>query len=150
MDRSSLRQLRDLGVKWLVRTPFTDDELHLGVTTALAEGGWADVRKSPRVPITAPVKLRGPLGCIAGTVHDLSVGGLFLAVAEPLEVETRLSLDLAIGDRTLALSGSVVHLSRRLSPRREVGFGVCFDPVGEEDARTLREFVDARMGSVRL
>jgi hypothetical protein len=150
VDRSYLRQLRDLGVKWLVRTPFTDDELHLGVTAALAEGSWADVRKSPRVPITVPVTVRGPLGCIAGTVQDLSAGGLFLAVVDPPEVGTRLSVELAIGDRTLALSGSVVHLSRRLSPRGEVGFGVCFDPVGEADARTLREFVDARMDSVRL
>jgi hypothetical protein len=148
--RSSLRELRNVGVKWLVQTPFTDDELHLGVTQALAEGSWADVRKSHRAPITVPVTLRGPHGCIAGTVQDLSVNGLFFAVSDPPEVGTRLSLELVIGDRTLALSGTVVHLSRRLSPRGEVGFGLCFDPVGEADARTLREFVDAHMGSVRL
>ena len=148
--RSALRELRNVGVKWLVQTPFTDDELHLGVTQALAEGSWEDVRKSRRAPITVPITLHGPQGYIAGKVQDLSVQGLFLSSSERPEVGARLSLELVIGDRTLALSGSVVHLSRRLSPRGEVGFGVCFDPVGEADARTLREFVDARMDSVRL
>jgi hypothetical protein len=148
--RSSMHALRELGVKWLVQAPFSEDELHLGLTAALAEGSWPDVRKSPRVPITVPVTVMGPHGGIPGTVQDLSTGGLFLATATPPAIGTRLSVELAIGHRTLAFSGRVIHLCRRLSPRGEVGLGLSFGPLREEDARALGEFVRARLGSVRL
>jgi Tfp pilus assembly protein PilZ len=148
--RAEARHLADLGFRWLVRRPFTHEELHLGASAALGAGNWSDGRKSPRVPVDMKVDVARPGSIDHALVCDLSAGGMFLAMANPPELDASLIIEMELGARTMLLRGVVAHCSHRASPDRSHGVGVRFDDLEPSDSRTIADYVEARLGSVRL
>ena len=148
--RSEARHLGDLGFRWLVRRPFTADELMLGVMAALSAGNWEDAREDPRVPVDLRVDVARPGSIDVATVRDLSASGLFLGMSDPPELGAAIVIELELGARLMLLRGNVVHCSRRATPTGDLGVGVQFERLDEADARTIRDYVEARLGSVRL
>ena len=71
-------------------------------------------------------------------------------MARPPEIGDSLVIELELGARVMLLHGDVVHCSTRSTPGREVGAGIRFDRLDEADARNISEYVEARLGSVRL
>lgn len=148
--RAEARELSDLGFLWLVRDPFTAEELHLGAVAALGTTQWSDVRKSPRVPVSLVTDVAKPGGIVPARICDVSAGGMFLELAQPPEVGTAIMVEMTLGARAMMLHGIVTHSSKRATPAQEVGVGVSFDRLEEGDARAIVDYVEARLGSVRL
>ena len=148
--RDEARKLTDLGFQWWVRTPYTPEELHLGVEAALGRSKWAEARQMPRVPVRVPVELARPGGFDRAEVLDISSGGLFLETSTALDAGTAVLVEMQLGARTMMLKGTVAHCSVRSTPGRESGAGVKFEQLAPEDERAISEFVEARLSSVRL
>lgn len=148
--RAEARHLADLGFLWLVRRPFTPPELHLGASAALSAGSWSDARTSPRVPVDLRVEVACPGRISTATVRDLSAGGMFLAMQNPPENGADLVIEMELGARKMLLRGSVVHSSHRAAPGSEFGVGIQFERLEDGDGRAVADYVDARLGSVRL
>ncbi len=150
LGRSEARQLSDQGFPWLVRSPFTPEELHLGVAAALGASTWADARKVPRVPVSLRIDVARPGGIVPARVCDVSAGGMFLELTDPPPLGTPLMVEMTLGARTMMLRAIVTHQSRRATPGREAGVGVTFDQLDDGDERAIGDYVAARLGSVRL
>jgi len=148
--RSEARQLGDLGFSWLVRAPYSPEELHLGVAAALGASTWSDARKTPRVPVCLRTDVARPGGIVPAVVRDVSGGGMFLEMESPPAVGTAIMVEMTLGARAMMLRGIVMHQSRRATPGREIGAGVAFEGLDPDDERAIVEYVEARLGSVRL
>ena len=149
-SRAEARHLADLGFQWLVRRPFTLEELHLAASAAIGAGSWADTRTSPRVPVNLRVDVARPGSIDSARVCDLSAGGLFLAMVNPPEIGEALIIEMALGASDMLLRGVAVHRSHRATPDNEFGVGVRFENLEESAGRSVEDYVEARLGSVRL
>ncbi len=149
-SRADARHLADLGFQWLVRRPFTLEELHLAASAAIGAGNWADTRRFPRVPVHLRVDVARPGSIDSALVCDLSAGGLFLAMANPPEVGEALIIEMALGANDMLLRGIATHRSHRATPGGEFGVGVRFENLEESAGRSVADYVEARLGSVRL
>jgi hypothetical protein len=67
----------------------------------------------------------------AGTIRDLSMDGVFILDSEPLEVGTRITFSLHLGNETVAFQGIV----RRSVPQE--GMGVQFTGMSRDARKSL-------------
>lgn len=158
-ERAQLRALRDRGIHWVVYAPYDAAELRFAVAAALATEDDLDPRGGLRVPIRIEARLETCSAAVAAEpdrdafVRNLSIGGAYLALADPPEVGEHLSVSFHLGERPLRVAARAVHrLAEPLPGRaeREPGIGVAFGPLEPEDQRHLAEFIRERVGSFRL
>lgn len=97
-----------------------------------------DRRMEQRVPLTAAVVLDGPNGRATGTSIDVSCGGIFVELEEPLPVGMELSLQIAVEDDEgpLRLHG-VVRWAREGDDAYAPGVGIAFARVGPAELDVL-------------
>jgi hypothetical protein len=102
-------------------------------TAVLAE----ERRRNPRLARAIEVEIDGLPAPLRLTSRDISEGGVFLFHPHPPPLDLELDLYLRAGDRTLALSGRVVH------HLPGIGFGVRFEPPSPAIAAAVTAFVAA-------
>lgn len=112
----------------------------------------ANRRRFVRVPLAARVVLSSPTveELVAGPLHDISLGGLFIKTSAQRAIGTRISIRIAVpGEEvTLQLAGTVVRaVSVEESRRSELpaGLGVQFTAMDELTQATLQRLVDAAL-----
>jgi hypothetical protein len=152
-ERARLAALRERGVRWVLWEPYEAGELRFAVSAVLASGDVLEPRRGLRVPIRLPVSLRHARRAAEAEIENLSVGGAWVALAEPPEVGASLLLEFPIGERLLRCSAQVVHRLEAAQPSRgetAPGMGVAFAPLGSLDARLLEGFVRERVESFRI
>ena len=91
-----------------------------------------------RVTLTKPKRVIP----IEGTVHDLSLGGLFLATSRRLGLDKRVALDLPLPDGPLTVTGQIVWSRRTPQGQSPAGLGLKFDPLTGKDHDRLDAFLD--------
>jgi hypothetical protein len=151
-ERALLGALRKRGIRWVVFAPYDASELRFAVVAALGSGDAREPRSGLRVPIRLP-----PRVCHAGSAHsgeiaNLSVGGAFVALAEPPEPGAALSLEFPLGERMLSVQAVVAHRmdGARPGPGGAPGMGVAFSGLAPLEARLVEGFVRERIESFRL
>lgn len=105
-----------------------------------AEAPAVERRRDRRVRCRLAVEVDGLGEPLTLTTRDVSLGGVFLYHPRPLPVDRPLALHLRAGERTLHLTGTVVH------HLVDVGFGVRFDPAPDDEMSALRAFLAAVEG----
>jgi hypothetical protein len=152
-DRGALRALCDRGIRWALREPYDAAEFRFVVSAAFATDDSLDPRCGLRVPIHLPARVETPGGAFAATVRNLSVGGAFVALAEPPEPSTPIALELRLGEAELRCQATAVYAQPPGVPGRaiqEAGMGVAFRGLNEAESKRLRDFVRERISGFRL
>lgn len=125
----------------------------------LDDGGPANRRKSPRVPVRVWAENRGfeefSIWLAAEDIRqdfafcyrtcDLSADGIFLETTTPLDVGTEMNLSFKLpgGDRSVQVAGEVVRISHR-GESGPPGMAVIFHHVDPTVRASLDAFVIAR------
>ena len=152
-QRAQLSALRDRGIRWVVFEPYDASELRFAVSAALASGDALEPRRGLRVPIRLPTSLRSARVTREGELRNLSVGGAYVALADPPEPGASVLLEFPIGERLLRCHASVAH---RRSGRGEAaaepgpGMGVAFRGLSPLEERLVEGFVRERVESFRV
>jgi hypothetical protein len=152
-ERATLRALRDRGIRWVLHAPYDSSELRFAVAAALATEDDLDPRSGLRVPIRLHVDVQTAGTRGEGWIRNLSIGGAYIALEQPPEVEAELELSLHLGERPLRVEAQARHrLAAPLPGRaeREPGVGVAFRPLEPADQRHLAAFIKERIGSFRI
>ena len=152
-DREALRALRDRDVAWVLREPHDAGEFRFVVAAALATEDKLDPRGGFRVPLTIPIELRHEHGSESGLVRNLSIGGAYVALANPPAPSAALRVALRIGERLLEVDATVVHTQPLGGAGRAVGepgMGIAFRGLGESERAALIDFIAERTNSFRL
>jgi adenylate cyclase len=140
------------------------DRFELQSVGALALKGFQDVhaaylavgprlsadpeRAAPRIRAHAEVTVRSAKGEHAGTVTDVSAGGLYVASAHKPMVGDSVEIvfgtgGILAGPATVTVRGEVRHL-------REDGFGIEVQRAASEDAAAVRHFIALYLGPEAL
>lgn len=108
-------------------------------------------RSNSRVPVSLAVKVKLPDGRAANTeqLKNISLGGVFIEMAEPLPFGAELGLEftLPVAPRTIRCKGFVVW-SSKTHPNKfpgKQGVGVRLMDIGITDMRVLNEFIDTAL-----
>lgn len=151
--RAHLAGLRERGVCWAVWEPYDAAELRFGVGAALASEDSLEPRRGLRVPIRLPVQLRIDEREREGEIVNLSMGGAYVALADPPELDASVGLRFPIGERLLETQARVAHRQPEPQPGHAVpgpGMGLAFGGLPASDERLLDGFVRERVNSFRL
>ena len=152
-DRGALRALCDRGIRWALREPYDAAEFRFVVSAAFATDDSLDPRGGLRVPIHLPARVATAAGAREAMVRNLSVGGAFVALADPPPPRSELGLELRLGEAELRCQATAVYGQPAGIPNRaiqEAGMGVAFRGIGEAESKQLRDFVRERIGGFRL
>lgn len=96
-----------------------------------------DRRQHPRhKTYRVEVRLATPEAFRASYLRDVSSGGIFVRSLRPLPQQTRVVVQLSVGETLVALPGTVV----RVEPK---GFGVRFDPLSAEQQSAVDSLVSS-------
>lgn len=152
-DRALLRTLRDRGIRWVLFAPYEPAELRFAVAATLCSEDDLDPRGGLRVPIRLEATVENESGRRHGQIRNLSLGGAYVALAEPPAVGTQIALDVSLGERPLQLSACVRHRLAATVPGRaetEPGIGIQYQLPAESELRLLEDFLRERVNSFRL
>jgi len=152
-DRAALRALSDRGIRWALREPYDAAEFRFVVSAAFATDDSLDPRAGLRVPIHLPARVVTPGGEREAVARNLSVGGAFVALADPPAPRSEIALLLHLGDAELRCQATAVYVQPAGVPNRaiqEAGMGVAFRGQSEAESKRLRDFVRERVGGFRL
>ena len=96
-------------------------------------------RKHLRVEVRTSLTLDSPIGNRAVTLHDLSLGGMFVTCDKPLPVGSHCGTNLRVKDgdtiHNLRLNGEVIHL-------HSGGMGIHFHSLSKDTERVIQMIVD--------
>jgi hypothetical protein len=148
-----VERLREYGVEWAVREPYSDRELRFVMTAAMSLGHAGERRKYLRIPTDIETTVfmgrhRKPV-----VVHDLSVTGAYFATAYPFLEDSRLSLDIPLPTGRVFGNGLVANAKTADKPGRPdvpEGMGVAFQDLSLESYEHLQEFVEGWIDRFRL
>lgn len=152
-DRNVLRALRDRSLSWVLREPYDAAEFRFVVSAALSTEDKLDPRAGLRVPIALPATITHAGRELAALARNLSIGGAYLALAEPLAPSTAIRVAIGLGDRSLSLEATVVYSQTQGVPGRAVresGMGIAFRAADEPIRAALAAFIAERIGCFRL
>ncbi len=152
-DRALLRALRDRELSWMVCEPYDAAEFRFVVAAALATDDTLDSRSGLRVPISMPVVVTAGGVRRDGFVRNVSIGGVYIAIDAPPDAGTRIGVELAIGERPLAVAAEVAYSQAAGAAGRAVdegGMGVAFRGLDAAARAAIAAFIAERIGSFRL
>ena len=112
-------------------------------------GGETQRRAHPRVQTRIEAKLKLPDGRtqVTGQILNISLGGVFIEMADPAGFGTELDLEFSLPDAVMRCKGLVVW-STKTSPQRaggRPGVGVRLMKIGVADMRKLEAYIAARL-----
>lgn len=151
-DEEGRAALRELGLRWALWEPFDDAALRFVSTTALAEEHDTDGRMELRVPTAIKATVYKGTQRKDVRVHNLSVGGAYLATGAPWQEGTQVSLEIDLPDVPLAGRATVAHTHDDDSapPHLAAGMGVCFNNLDLDGQATLRQLVQSVLARFEL
>jgi uncharacterized protein (TIGR02266 family) len=104
-------------------------------------------RSHPRVPasVTATLRIPGGPSHTASRLTNISLGGVFIDMEEPLTFGTEVSLEFAlpVAARTIQCRGLVVWTSKHArASEGKRGIGVRLMEIGIADMRVLADYIE--------
>lgn len=136
-------RLAQAGVRWAAFDPITPRELRFVLALALASSDSREARASARVPVELPVQVTTGERTFRATLHDLSIGGAYVAARSPLKPGTRLGLDFELDGVRIRAAAEVrwrTALDGGFAGWLDPGMGVCFDAFAPEVQSALIRF----------
>jgi len=107
-------------------------------------------RRTVRVPLLIPVKVRSSIGTFQGQGRDISMGGIGVYLQrlppEGSMIEVRLSLPK--GDKPIEVTGEVVYVKR--GGPADNWMGIRFTRMDADSAAALRSYVTKIHGSEHI
>ena len=151
-ERGLLGAFRKRGIRWVVFAPYDSSELRFAVAAALASADALEPRSGLRVPIRLPARVAHAGSLHSGEIMNLSLGGAYVALAEPPEPGAVLRVEFPLGERMLSVEAVVAHRRDRVRPGPDCGpgMGVAFSGLAPLEARLLEGFVRERVESFQL
>jgi uncharacterized protein (TIGR02266 family) len=107
-------------------------------------------RAHPRVPanITATVRTGGKAAIKAGRIRNISLGGVFVEIPEPLPFGTDVDIEFSLpsGAGVLRCKGFVVWSTKDDPDKADgkQGIGVRLTDIGVQEMRDLAEFIESQ------
>jgi len=102
------------------------------------EGGMTERRRDPRYRCQNSIEVHIHGGAsFWGTVADLSLGGCYVEMAIPIEVGTKLTAAIWIGQGKATAQAEVAHFTPGF------GVGIRFTSVSDEDLTIIRKYLDS-------
>ncbi len=137
-------ELRSRGVRWGLWDVENERGLRFVMTAAMSTGHEADPRKDIRVPTDLEA-----IACMGrhrkeARVHDISVGGVYLAAEHPFLAGSSLSIDITLPSGPLWAKGDVVSAKTadmQVRPDIPEGMGVAFTQINDDARETLRAYI---------
>ncbi len=134
------KRCREAGASDCLEKPVPAEQLFRVVEAAVESTPRTNIRIRTRLPVTVA---NMPLIDVGGAcVSVLSEHGMFLRTQKPSPVNTRLSLQIGLNDRLIAIE-AVVRSSFRIGegPYNEPGMGLQFVRTSPKDQEIIRQFV---------
>ncbi len=137
------REMRELGVDWVLFSPFNDTELRYVVRSATAQREELAHRREIRMPVDLVANIWCGDRREMAVVSSLSPRGAFIEVAEPIEVGSSLRIEMDLKGDLYRGFGRVVyvHAESNASLDEPTGVGVTFYGAGREEERLLRKSI---------
>lgn len=152
-DPAVLVRLHERGARWCLWEPYDERDLRFVTTEAMATGYPGNRRKHPRVPTAIETTVFMGRHPKQSVVHDLSMGGAFMAAEDPFLEGSRLSLDIGLPGGRVIAKGEVVMAQTRDKLVREdtpEGMGIVFKSFAGASEELLRDFVRGWMRRFQL
>jgi uncharacterized protein (TIGR02266 family) len=105
--------------------------------------GAGERRSESRIPIKTEVSLASDSQFFTALTGNLSLGGLFVATYQPMAIGSAVSMQIALPDGELHVTG-VVRWIREVSSGALPGLGVAFDSLDEASAERIAKFCALR------
>jgi hypothetical protein len=143
-DPDLVEDLRAKGVKWCLWEPYDERELRFVMTAAMASDHADDRRKELRIPTALPTAVAMGRHRKEVTVHDLSVGGAYLATPHPFLEGSRINVDIALPGGSVMGKAEVANAKTAGKPGRPDvpnGMGIFFTELFPGSEETLRSFI---------
>jgi uncharacterized protein (TIGR02266 family) len=96
-------------------------------------------RSFDRVPVETEVSLGSESQFFAGLSGDVSTGGIFVATYRVLPIGAHVTVEFALGDRTISAKGTVRWI-REARGDTEPGIGIAFDDLTAETRADIVAF----------
>ena len=129
--------------------PISSDLEYIAAAPAI-EPAKEERRVHARVRISLPVRIQTAQGAIRAVTKDLSLGGAFICCQNPLPLNEKFLLSIAMphGD-SLYLDAEVVWSNTNVPAEKVVnrGMGVRFLLITKADRMILNDLVSAQMGT---
>ena len=113
-----------------------------------AEGAWKgeERRKHLRYPCAgeAEVRVRGSEVSLQGQLSDVSLGGCYVDMMNPLPAEIDIDLNFSLGEIQISVQGRV------RTSRQGFGMGIEFSQIKTEERTKLEELVSLLAGALPL
>jgi Tfp pilus assembly protein PilZ len=143
--------LRLEGLRFCLRTPYQAHELRYVVAQALSNTDPNDLRRDPRVPCEIGVGIASEHRSVRGRIADLSVRGLFIAIAHPHAENTELRLTFTLEGEACEVAGRVAwRTDQSTPPWRDRGMGIELVEPNEALRERLGRCVAAQVHRFRL
>lgn len=143
-DPSLLVKLHERGARWCVWEPYTERELRFVTTETMSDGHTGNRRKHPRIPTRIETTVFMGRHAKPSVVHDLSLGGAFMAAEDPFLEGSRLSLDIELpAGRVIAKAEVVMAQTRDKLVREDTpeGMGVLFKEFTADSKERLEDYL---------
>lgn len=102
------------------------------------EGGMTERRQHPRYRCQNSIEIRIRNGAsFWGTVADLSLGGCYVEMAIPIEVGTKLSVSIWIGQAKAAAEAEVAHFAPGF------GVGIRYTKISDANLTIIRQYLNS-------
>ena len=134
------KRCREAGATDCLEKPVLAEQLFRAVEAAVETTPRMSIRIRTNLPVTVS---NMPLVELEGAcVSVLSEHGMFLRTLRPAPIDTRLSLQISLNDRVIALD-AVVRSSYRTGggPYNEPGMGLQFVRTSSQDQEIIRQFI---------
>ena len=145
--------LRSRGVRWWIEPDEDPVTLRSLVTFVMSSEDDLDSRIEPRVPALLLAEVATGGATVDARVRNLSVGGAFLELDEPVEAEGDLQVAIALEEERLEVSAKVAFQMDADSERPEgvpAGVGVAFGELDLASQAVVRRFLAELLGRYQL
>ncbi|MCR9093346.1 MAG: PilZ domain-containing protein [bacterium] len=145
--------LRDAGVLLALWDDYDEAMLRFQANRLLSGDTQSSARRSRRVPMAAPVRVRVGTREKDGVLYSLSEGGCFIETPRASMDGARLTLHFELEERPYELTGEVVFANvpgNLQRPNLPLGMGVRFDPIPETALGSLEQFIQRRAEALEI
>ncbi len=148
---SDAESLHSDGLRWMLREPFSPQELRFAVSKVLAEADPDELRIETRVPCSIPVEVESPHRTVTAHLTDHSTSGAFVQLAHPQREGARLVVRAELCGRSVSLNARVAWRGGPRSPSwLDRGMGVVFERLEIETIDLLLRQTDRVLDRFRL
>jgi hypothetical protein len=145
--------LRSRGVRWWIEPEDDAVTIRSLITFVMSSEDDLDSRIEPRVPALLMAEVDTGTGTLGARVRNLSVGGAFLELDQPVDPGTELKVAIALDDERLEVSANVAFQVAPSPDHPEgipSGVGVAFGELDLASQAVVRRFLADLLGRYQL